>query len=84
MVATPNVTAAANNVNATRAGDSSSSALPNTSLIPTAATNTTRMPTPEIGLFDEPIRPAMYPQTAAITRPMTKMNTRLVAMIPAE
>src|ERR1043166_7053034 len=28
-----------------------------------------RMPTPEIGLFDAPISPAMYPQTPAIRNP---------------
>ena len=35
------------------------------------APSTTRMPTPEIGLFDEPMRPAMYPATAAMTAPIT-------------
>ena len=31
------------------------------------------MPTPEIGLFDEPMRPAMYPATDAITAPISTM-----------
>ena len=35
------------------------------------APSTTRMPTPEIGLFDEPMSPAMYPATDAITAPIT-------------
>lgn len=84
MVATPKVMAAANSVNATSAVDCPLSARPKTTLINTAAMRTVRMPTPEIGLFDEPISPAMYPHTDAMTRPMTKMNTRLAAMIPAE
>ena len=37
------------------------------------APSTTRMPTPEIGLFDEPMRPAMYPATDAITAPIRTM-----------
>ena len=38
-----------------------------------AMPSTTRMPTPEIGLLDEPMSPAMYPATAAITAPITTM-----------
>ena len=30
-----------------------------------------RMPTPDTGLFDEPIRPAMYPQMAATAKPIS-------------
>src|SRR3954467_1263127 len=33
-----------------------------------------RMPTPEIGLFDAPIRPAMYPQTPAMMNPTMSTN----------
>ena len=34
---------------------------------------TDRMPTPEIGLLDAPMRPAMYPHTDAITTPAIRM-----------
>src|SRR5688500_20164269 len=33
-----------------------------------------RIPTPESGLFDAPIRPAMYPQTPAIKKPTINTN----------
>ena len=39
-----------------------------------AAATTERMPIPDTGELDAPIRPAIYPQTAAISRPMTTMN----------
>src|SRR5207248_8482790 len=39
-----------------------------------AQTTIDRMPTPEIGLFDAPIRPAMYPHTPAMTKPMINTN----------
>jgi len=33
-----------------------------------------RIPTPEIGLFDAPMSPAMYPQIPAIRNPTTSTN----------
>ena len=35
------------------------------------------MVTPEIGLFDEPTNPAMYPATAAKKKPATSMITAI-------
>ena len=41
---------------------------------------TAMMPTEEIGEFDEPINPAMYPQTEAMMSPMTRMNSTEMTM----
>ena len=47
-----------------------------------AQTTMDRMPTPEIGLFDAPINPAMYPHTPAMTKPM--ISTKGTAIIVSE
>src|SRR6202162_3649618 len=44
------------------------------SMITDAQITIDRMPTPEIGLFDAPMRPAMYPQTPAMMKPTISTN----------
>src|SRR5437899_2586859 len=45
-----------------------------TRVINEAHTTIDRMPTPEIGLFDAPMRPAIYPQMPAMTNPIINTN----------
>ena len=59
MVAIPNTTAAVNSVNATSASGLDWDSVPVMALMSRAAESTTMMPTPEIGEFEAPIRPAM-------------------------
>ncbi len=46
-----------------------------------AETRTVEMVTPEIGLFDEPTRPAMYPATAAKRKPVSSMTSAITREI---
>ena len=59
MVATPNTTAVTNKAKATSDFDASPLACGKSSARISEIPSTDRMPTPEIGLFDAPIRPAM-------------------------
>ena len=65
--------AAVNRVYATRVLGSAPAGV--ASLITRAVRIATKIPTPETGLFDEPISPAIYPQTLATASPSAKMNT---------
>src|SRR5690242_12677224 len=43
-----------------------------------------RMPTPEIGLFDAPMRPAIYPQMPAMRKPASNTNgTAIIVSLTA-
>src|SRR5690349_16353896 len=39
-----------------------------------------RMPTPEIGLFEAPMSPAMYPQIAAMRKPPNSTNGTAISV----
>ena len=73
IVATPNTTAVTNNAKATSDLDASPLACGKIMARISEMPTTDRMPTPEIGLFDAPIRPAIYPHTDAITTPAIRM-----------
>jgi hypothetical protein len=45
-----------------------------------AQTTMDRMPTPDSGLFDAPMRPAMYPETLAMTNPITSTNGTAISV----
>ena len=49
-------------------------------MITDAAMTIERMPTPEIGLFEAPIRPAMYPLTPAMMNPTTSTNGTAISV----
>src|SRR5687768_5072608 len=83
MVAHANTIAVMNNANATIADCVAGAG--GTARISTDAKSTIdRMPTPEIGLFDAPINPAMYPQIPAIMNPPNNTNgTAISVSVPA-
>ena len=45
-----------------------------------AHSTTERMPTPEIGLFEAPMRPAMYPQIPAMRKPPIRTNGTAISV----
>src|ERR1700737_797960 len=50
------------------------------SVIKEAQITIDKMPTPEIGLFDAPMRPAMYPQTPAMMNPTINTNGTAISV----
>src|SRR3954470_2469089 len=73
MVAHAKTIAVTNSANATSACRVSTVGV-TASVMTDAQITIDRMPTPEIGLFDAPMRPAMYPHTPAITKPTINTN----------
>src|SRR5256885_13530744 len=78
MVAQANTIAVTNSASATSAGRVSGVGFTAT-MIADAQSTIEMIPTPEMGLLDAPISPAMYPATAAIRKP--PINTNGTAII---